>query len=88
MERVFFAALRTGTILEVNANPARLDLRDSHVRRAVELGVRIAVNTDAHSAEELDLLHYGVSTAQRGWARASDVVNTWPLQRLLDFIAT
>lgn len=86
MERVMFAASRTGTILEINANPHRLDLRDVHVRRAVELGVRLAINTDAHSVDELDLMHYGVATAQRGWATPADVVNTWPLERLLAYI--
>lgn len=83
MERIMFAANRTGTILELNANPHRLDLRDAHVRRAVELGVKLAINTDAHSVGELALMHYGVATAQRGWATPADVVNTWPLERLL-----
>ncbi|HSM58187.1 MAG TPA: DNA polymerase/3'-5' exonuclease PolX [Candidatus Sulfomarinibacteraceae bacterium] len=86
MDRIFAAAARTGTILEVNANPRRLDLRDVHVRRALEQGVTLAVNTDAHSAGELDLLHFGVATAQRGWAQTDDVVNTWSLARLLDFL--
>ena len=86
MERVMFAASRTGTILEVNANPHRLDLRDVHVRRAVELGVRLAINTDAHSVNELALMHYGVATAQRGWATPADVVNAWPLERLMAYL--
>lgn len=87
MERVLFAASRTGTIMEINANPRRLDLRDVHVRRAVELGVKLAIDTDAHSPGELDLMHYGVATAQRGWASPADVVNTWPLERLLAYLA-
>lgn len=86
MERVMFAANRTGTILEINANPHRLDLRDAHVRRAVELGVKVAINTDAHSVGELALMHYGVATAQRGWATPADVVNAWPLERFLDYL--
>ena len=86
MERIMFAASRTGTILEINANPHRLDLRDVHVRRAVELGVKLAINTDAHSVNELALMHYGVAVAQRGWATPADVVNTWPLERLLAFL--
>jgi DNA polymerase (family 10) len=86
MDQVLFAASRTGTILEINANPHRLDLRDVYVRRAIDLGVKIAINTDAHSASDLDLLHYGVATAQRGWAGPEDVVNTWPLERLLGSI--
>lgn len=83
MDAVFQAAVDTGTILEINANPHRLDLRDSHVHRALELGVTLAINTDAHRADELDLMHFGVATAQRGWATAASVVNTWPLEKLL-----
>lgn len=86
IEEVLKAAAETGTILEVNANPRRLDLRDVHVRRAVELGVMIAINTDAHSAPDLDLMHYGVAVAQRGWATPVSVVNTWPIDRLRDFL--
>lgn len=87
MDAVISAAAATGTILEINANPARLDLRDVHARMAIDKGVKLAINTDAHRAEEFELLHYGVATAQRGWATAGDVVNTWPIQRLLDYIA-
>jgi DNA polymerase (family 10) len=87
IDAVLAAAAETGTILEINAHPARLDLRDSHVRRAVELGVRIAINTDAHRPGEFDNRRYGVATAQRGWATAADVVNTWPLGDFLHFIA-
>lgn len=87
MDAVLAAAAETGTILEINAHPARLDLRDSHVRRAVELGVRLAINTDAHRPGEFDNRGYGVATAQRGWATAGDVVNTWPLADFLSFIA-
>jgi DNA polymerase (family 10) len=88
MDAVLAAAAETGTILEINAHPARLDLRDSHVRRAVELGVPIAINTDAHRPGEFDNRRYGVATAQRGWATAADVVNTWPLDKFLRFIET
>jgi DNA polymerase (family 10) len=86
MDVVMATAAATGTILEINANPARLDLRDIHVRMAVDRGVKIAVNTDAHRAEEFELLHYGIATAQRGWATASDIVNTWPIEQLLQYI--
>ncbi len=86
MDMVLESAAATGTILEINANPKRLDLRDTHVRRAIEMGVKIAVNSDAHDAGQLDLLHYGVATAQRGWATAADVVNTWLLADLLTYV--
>ena len=87
MEAVLQTAVSTQTILEINANPSRLDLRDSHVRRAVELGVTLAINCDAHHVDHFELLHYGVATAQRGWATAETIVNSWPLKKLLAFLA-
>jgi DNA polymerase (family X) len=65
-----------GTFLEVNANPRRLDLSGTAVRSAISAGVKIVVSTDAHRASSLELIRYGVTTARRGWAQASDVVNT------------
>jgi len=82
MEAVLQAAAATNTILEINANPRRLDLRDSHVRRAIELGVKLAINCDAHHDDQFEFLHYGVAVAQRGWATAADVVNCWSLSDL------
>ena len=83
IDMILESAAATNTILEINANPRRLDLRDVHVRRALKLGVRIAINTDAHHADHFAFLHYGVATAQRGWATAENIVNSWPLNRLL-----
>ncbi|MCB0012188.1 MAG: DNA polymerase/3'-5' exonuclease PolX [Anaerolineales bacterium] len=86
LEAVFAAAARTGTILEVNANPLRLDLKDSHIKRALAVGVKIAINTDAHNVGQLDLMHYGVATAQRGWATAADVINTGTMAALKAYL--
>jgi len=86
MDRIMAVALETGTILEVNAIPDRLDLDDAHIRRAVEMGVKLAVNSDAHNAAGLAVMEYGVATARRGWAEAKDVVNTLPLNELLELI--
>ncbi len=83
MDMVLESAAATGTILEINADPRRLDLRDTHVRRALQFGVKLAINSDAHDASQLDLLPYGVATAQRGWATAADIVNTWPFETFL-----
>jgi DNA polymerase (family 10) len=83
VERVLSVAAETGTILEVNSSPMRLDLDDIHIRRGIELGVRLAINSDAHNPDGLDLLMFGVATARRGWAQAEDVVNTLPLQGML-----
>ena len=83
MQRVIFAAARGGVALEINAHDLRLDLRDVHVRMAVEAGVPLCINTDAHGAADMDNLIYGVITARRGWARAQNVLNTWPLEKVL-----
>ncbi|HTV49407.1 MAG TPA: PHP domain-containing protein [Phycisphaerae bacterium] len=83
MQRVIFAAARGGVALEINAHDLRLDLRDVHVRMAVEAGVPLCINTDAHGAADMDNLIYGVITARRGWARAQNVLNTWPLEKML-----
>jgi DNA polymerase (family 10) len=86
MEEVLKAAAASRTIIEINANPQRLDLRDVFVGRAIELGVKLAVNTDAHHCDQLGFMHYGVAMAQRGWATAKDVVNTWVVTELLEYI--
>ena len=86
-EAVFRAAARTGTALEINAFPDRLDLRDEYVLWARKLGVRFAIDTDAHATGHLDVMRYGVATARRGWLGADDVINAWPLDRLRRFLA-
>jgi len=86
MEAVLQAAAKTGVALEINAHPARLDLDDVHARRAKELGIPIAINTDAHSEEDLDMLPYGVATARRAWLEPKDVINTWSQKKLLDWL--
>lgn len=86
MDAVLATAVSTGTILEINANPHRLDLNDVHARRAIQLGLPLAINCDAHHADQFELLHYGVAMAQRAWATPGNIVNTWPLERLLDWI--
>jgi DNA polymerase (family 10) len=83
VERVLHACLETGTVVEINANPERLDLNDVYARRAVELGCKIAINCDAHGVEGMDIAEYGVGTARRGWVTAADVVNARPLDEML-----
>ena len=79
---VLDAAEEEGVALEVNANPRRLDIRDTQVRRCVERGVPVAVNTDAHTPSDLGYVEYGVATARRGWAEKDDVVNAWTAEEL------
>jgi len=86
MEAVFQTAAKTGTILEVNAMPSRLDLKDIHAYRARELGVRLLINTDAHSTEHLGLMRFGVGVARRGWCEAGDILNTRPLGELTTYL--
>lgn len=81
IDAILDAAQETGTLLEVNANPHRLDMDSQYVRMAVERGMTIAINTDAHSTSHFDLLPYGVMTARRGWATAKHVINTWSYER-------
>ena len=76
LEQVFRAAAAHNTALEINSWPERLDLTDTHVRRAIQMGVRIVINTDAHATANFENLRYGVAMARRGWARAQDVLNT------------
>jgi DNA polymerase (family 10) len=86
MDAVLSAAAKAGTVMEINAHPARLDLDDVHAHRAKELGIKLSINTDAHSAEDMDLMHFGVSTARRAWLEADDVINTWSYSRLMKWL--
>mgnify|MGYP001049730311 FL=1 len=86
MDAVLATAQETGVALEINAHPARLDLEDVYVRRAVEMGIRLAINTDAHSQSDLELLHFGVATARRGWAESQHVLNTWETDALVAWL--
>ena len=86
LDAVFEAAARTGTALEIDAYPDRLDLRDEHVRRARRSGVRFAIDTDAHAVGHLDAMRYGIGVAQRGWLTKDDVIDAWPLAKLRRFL--
>jgi DNA polymerase (family 10) len=86
LEEVIKAAREEGVIPEINAHPRRLDLNDVHARMAKERGVKFAINTDAHAISQLNLMCYGVFTARRGWLEKQDVINTYPLKKLLDFL--
>ncbi len=83
MEAVIAAAKATKTILEINASPERLDLRDEHIRRAKEEGVMFAIDSDAHSLRGLDVLRYGVAQARRGWVGKDNVINAQPFEKMM-----
>lgn len=83
-EAVIEACIRTGTVLEIDAQPERLDLSDSLARRAVEAGARIAIDSDAHTTDELRHIEsYGVGVARRGWVQPEHVINTLPVDDML-----
>ncbi len=84
---LFRACARTGTALEVNSQPSRLDLPSDHIKAARDAGVKFAIDTDSHAVGALAYLKYGVGTAQRGWLTPDDVINAWPLARLQQFLA-
>ena len=87
-EAIFRAAAETGTALEINASPQRLDLRDSHAARARELGVPLVISTDAHTTEALNNTHFGVGLARRAWCEPGHILNTLPFDKFLEYLAT
>ncbi|GAA2470544.1 DNA polymerase/3'-5' exonuclease PolX [Streptomyces longisporus] len=86
LDAIFAACARTGTALEINAHPDRLDLRDEDILRAGRHGVKFAVDSDAHAVPHLANMRYGIGTAQRGRLTRDDVINTWPERRLRGFL--
>ena len=86
LKEVFQAAIDRGVVMEINAYPDRLDLRDVDARMAKEMGAQLVISTDAHSTVQLELMKFGVFTARRGWVEAKDVINTLPLPALLKIL--
>jgi DNA polymerase (family 10) len=86
MDRVIEAAKEHGKVLEVNAYPDRLDLSDEHVRKAMDAGVMISIDTDAHSSPELCYMEYGVHNARRGWATKARTLNTLSYDALREYL--
>ncbi len=86
LDEVFEAAVKYGTVLEINSSPDRLDLSDRYVRRAVEMGIKICINTDAHDTIRMDEMKYGIATARRGWLEKKHVINAMDKDRLLRFL--
>ncbi len=83
IEAIIKQAKRTGTILEIDGHPWRLDLKDEHIRLAREAGVKMVIDTDAHSVTELHYLEYGIAQARRAWCTKDDIINTRPLKEFL-----
>jgi DNA polymerase (family X) len=86
LDAVFQACMECGVAVELNAHPDRLDLQDTHVLRARELGLAVVISTDAHRMDDLVLIRYGVEQARRAWLEADDVVNAWDWKRVERFL--
>lgn len=86
LAEVIKAAVNEGVVMEINAHPSRLDLNDVHARMAKDMGAKISIGTDAHATSQLELMEYGIFTARRGWLEKKDVINTYPLKKLLAFL--
>ena len=86
MEELVAHAKKTGTIMEIDAFPDRLDLKDEHIRLCVEAGVKMAIDSDAHSPTHFPYLEYGIAQARRGWATKADIINAWPVEKMRKFL--
>ena len=86
VDAMIATARTTGTVLEINASPERLDLNEVYTRRAVDAGVMLSIDTDSHHPDGFANIEYGITVARRGWAGAANVLNTWPLDRLLAWL--
>jgi len=86
VEEIMKAAKETGTILEIDADPYRLDLKDEYIRKAIEAGIKLSIDTDAHSKNSFHYLEFGVAQARRGWAKNGDIINTHSWQEMLKLL--
>ena len=82
MEAVIAHAKKTGTVLEIDALPERADLKDEYIRKCVEAGVKMSIDSDAHSPAHFPYLEYGIAQARRGWATRNDIINAWPADQM------
>ena len=85
IEKIIEVARETETALEINSFPSRLDLKDINIRKAIQRGVKLVINTDAHHRDHLQFMRFGIGQARRGWATKNDIINSWPLEKLLNF---
>jgi DNA polymerase (family 10) len=86
IEKIIQTAKETKTVLEINAYFTRLDLKDEYIRMAKNVGVKMAINSDAHSASHFQYLELGIAQARRGWLEKEDVINAWSLDKMLKML--
>ena len=85
MEKILKTAKGTGTILEINSWPERLDLKDIYIKMAKKIGVKMIINTDSHQKDQMHFIEFGIAQARRGWAEREDIINTKPIDELLRY---
>ena len=86
MDALFKVAKRTGTVMEIDAFPDRADLKDEYIRKAVDMGVKLSIDSDAHSIQHFPYLEYGIAQARRGWAEKKNIINTRSRQDMLKLL--
>jgi DNA polymerase (family 10) len=86
IDDIIKTAKETGTILEINSFPNRLDIKDEYIKRCVDAGVKMSISTDSHLTTHLDYAEYGIAQARRGWAERSDIINAWPMDKMLKML--
>jgi DNA polymerase (family 10) len=86
LDRILRAAKETGTILEIDSYPDRLDLNDVNIKKTKEMGVKMVIDTDAHHVDQMRFVELGIAQARRGWAEKEDIINCWTLEKLLKFL--
>ena len=84
-DKILKAAKEYKVALEINSFPERLDLKDINIRKAVDYGVKLVINTDSHHISQLNFIKFGIAQARRGWAKKEDIINSWSLEKLLEF---
>jgi DNA polymerase (family 10) len=83
MDTILAVAKKTGTVMEINSFPERSDLKDEYIRRCVDAGIQLAIDSDAHNSKHYLNLEYGISQARRGWCERKDIINAWPVEKML-----
>lgn len=86
IDEIIKTAKETGTILEIDAYPDRLDLKDEYIKKAIESGVKLAINSDAHNKNHMHYLRFGVAQARRGFTEKEDIINAWPWEKMLEML--
>ncbi len=86
MDAIIAHAKKTGTVLEIDAYPDRADLKAEHIRKCIEAGVKMSIDSDAHHSSHFEFLKYGISQARRGWAEKKYIINVWPVEKMLGML--